>query len=381
MCFFTISGILIPFLSSVPLKNGGFKTLSSQNDLYKLIDNFYDPDQFYDFRNNANNMNILATFYNQMNSSKDFDLLTSFDQAVVVIDFKGDDTFYYNSEEFLESRNSPDANIKALQLNKKAYCFYNIEISSGAEISWENISYTDNHIPILLGSEYKNYYRIGDIIDGSFYNKAMEFEVIGFLKNNCTIKYGNISDLCLDTYMLIPYPPALWKVNGHFQFESILYFAMINCDIVPFVNETQILKDIKEIANQTGFSEFSLVGIDNFQIEHIDLLIFVQDHHILFILSLIIMFIFISIVGCKIFCIIIKYIFLLFSKDHKKFIYWKIFVCHIIMPYGIAFLFGLLLSVFFLKKILLISIFLEAAILLITYIFLYIAGRKYLSRI
>ncbi len=58
--------------------------------------------------------------------------------------------------------------------------------------------------------------------------------------------------------MLIPYPPSLWEVSHDFQFESLLYFAMINCDIVPFVNETRVLKDIKEIANQTGFTNFSL---------------------------------------------------------------------------------------------------------------------------
>ena len=40
--------------------------------------------------------------------------------------------------------------------------------------------------------------------------------------------------------------------------------------------ESQILKNIKSISDETGFSDFSLVGIDNFQIQHIELLLFIQ---------------------------------------------------------------------------------------------------------
>lgn len=58
--------------------------------------------------------------------------------------------------------------------------------------------------------------------------------------------------------MLIPYPSTLWEVDKtNFQFESLLYFAMINCDLLPFVEESQILKNIKSISDETGFSDFS----------------------------------------------------------------------------------------------------------------------------
>lgn len=38
--YFTLSGIFVPFIASIPQSNGGFKTLSSQNDFYKMVDNF-----------------------------------------------------------------------------------------------------------------------------------------------------------------------------------------------------------------------------------------------------------------------------------------------------------------------------------------------------
>ena len=102
LIYFTFLSFLIPFIFSVPLKNGSFKTLSSQSDLYKMIDTFYDPDDFHNFRNSAENINILSNFYNQLNASKNFDVLTSFNQAIPVTNFRGDNSFYYNSETFIE---------------------------------------------------------------------------------------------------------------------------------------------------------------------------------------------------------------------------------------------------------------------------------------
>ena len=61
--YFTLSGVFVPFIASIPQSNGGFKTLSSQNDFYKMVDNFYDPDEFYNFRTDNQNINILANFY------------------------------------------------------------------------------------------------------------------------------------------------------------------------------------------------------------------------------------------------------------------------------------------------------------------------------
>lgn len=380
LIYFTILGILFPFLTSIPLENGGFKTVSSQNDLYKMIDNFYDPDEFYNFRNNANNITILSNFYNQLNLSEDFDILTSFNQCIEVTDFKGDNNFYYNSEEFIETHPSSKVNIKSLQLNQKAYLFYNIEVDDNIEISWDDISYEDKSIPILLGSDYKKYYNYGDIISGNYYSKDMNFEVIGFLKNNCSIKYKSIHDINIDTYMIIPYPPNLWEVKKDFQFESILYFAMINCDILPFINETQILKDMKEISKKTGFSDFSLVGIDNFQIQNIELLLFIQEHKNIVIILMIAIFILINVIGIKLLRIILKEAFIESDKKQKKEHYLNIFTFYIIILYGIAFLFSIFFSVLFLKKILPISIILQILTLILTYLIMYIFTKKELSQ-
>ena len=120
--YFTLSGVFVPFIASIPQSNGGFKTLSSQNDFYKMVDNFYDPDEFYNFRTDNQNINILANFYNTLNASSNFDVLTSFNQAIAVDDFNGDQRFYYNSDEFIDNSQSPTINIKAFPIY--FHCLY-----------------------------------------------------------------------------------------------------------------------------------------------------------------------------------------------------------------------------------------------------------------
>lgn len=376
--YFTLSGVFVPFIASIPQSNGGFKTLSSQNDFYKMVDNFYDPDEFYNFRTDNQNINILANFYNTLNASSNFDVLTSFNQAIAVDidDFNGDQRFYYNSDEFIDNSQSPTINIKALQLNQKAYDFYNIKVEGNSGIAWNSISYKDDSIPVLLGSEYKSFYKIGDIITGNYYSKNTNFEVIGFIETDCSINYKNTSNITLNTYMLIPYPSTLWEVDKtNFQFESLLYFAMINCDLLPFVEESQILKNIKSISDETGFSDFSLVGIDNFQIQHIELLLFIQKNHILFIIGFLIIFILLNILCLYLFSHILKSIYnqSTLRKKHNK-----IFMLNIVIPYGSAFLLGTSLATLFIKKILPISIIIGIITLALIYLINYLFLSKFL---
>ena len=160
LVYFTMLGIATPFLSSVPTGEGGFDTILSENDMYKMIDNFYDPEDFSDFREKPENINMLASFYNELQMS----------------------------DEFVASSNNSAINIKALQVNKEAYDFYKIVVEEGNAIPWESVSYQGTSIPILAGSDYKELYQQGDIIVGNYYSKIVNFEIIGFLRENFYIK-------------------------------------------------------------------------------------------------------------------------------------------------------------------------------------------------
>lgn len=226
LCYFIALGKIVTFLLSTLSEDD--EVILSGNDRYRIADSFYDMKEFYDFIGDPENINVVADFYNNLEKADGFDVLSVYDQALHVKEFKGDDRFYYNSKEFVESNISPWLGIKGMEINKAAFEFYDIEIDSGNSIPQESVLYDDAPLPVLLEAEYK-----GD------------------------------SKFNLDTYIIIPYPGELWHVESDFQFEVILYFAMINCDILKIADEALALQEIKEIPDRTGFSAFSLTEVSS----------------------------------------------------------------------------------------------------------------------
>ncbi|RKJ44800.1 hypothetical protein D7X98_10305 [bacterium 1XD8-76] len=247
---------------------------------YTVKDNYYDEDGFYEFRQSENNINMLADFYNECYDSKVMTLVSVFNQSLFIESFMGDKRFYYNSDEFMEGSQNTQVGIKSVQMNRKTFEFYKMDIEDGTEIDWESIAYKDNvEIPVLLGTDYRDTYKSGDVITGNLYGKEFEFAVAGFLKENSCIYYKTASEFCLDQYIVIPYLVKLWEVEPkNFEFEGILYFAMINCDLITDAGHEAFIEEVKRISDKTGFTEFSIIGIDEFMIKNIPLIVFVWEN-------------------------------------------------------------------------------------------------------
>lgn len=258
ICFGIILGGIILTLSSRKLDSNSYDGLQR----YTVIDNLYDSEQFYDFRQAAYNINCIKDFYNQLNQERDIKVLSIFDQPIPIRDFKGSDEFYYNSKEFLENNPNVDITIKSIQINETAFCYYDLKTENGTNVNWDSINYEDNQIPVFLGAEYKDIYNIGDVLAGNFYSRDFEFYIVDFLEKNSLIYYGNDPEFCIDNYVIIPYPSQMWEVTFDYSFESILYFAMINCDIVTGKNEKDFIQIIKKVSDNSKFIDFSVIKMD-----------------------------------------------------------------------------------------------------------------------
>ena len=95
-------------------------------------------------------------------------LLSLYTQPVNIDDFKGERQFYYNSDAFLEEFKTATPSIKALQINNIAFEYYGLKVKKGKTFNWEEISYENQTLPVVLGSNYEGIYDIGDIIIGSY---------------------------------------------------------------------------------------------------------------------------------------------------------------------------------------------------------------------
>ena len=127
--------------------------------IYRLGDSLLEED-YRKFREDKASMNTLVAFYNYLNQSDELSILSIFNQALYVKNFKGDKAFYYTPEEVLKADPSLTPSIKGIEMNQKAFDFYQLKLAEGKEINWAGVDYQNgSKIPILLGYQYKGVYQ------------------------------------------------------------------------------------------------------------------------------------------------------------------------------------------------------------------------------
>lgn len=232
--------------------------------VYFLGDTLYDDDAFSAFRQDPDRVNSVGDFYNRLTQSPSLTVLSAFYQPVSVRDFQGDAQFYYHSQEFVEANQDSltDMPVKTLQINQQAYAYYGLQTQNGYQFPWADIRYEqDQIVPVVLGPAYQGTYAIGDRFTGEFYGRWLQFEVADFLQEGATATIQNGETIELQTYVVVPYPQQCWTVDPEdFTFESILYFAMINCLVVSSETPDALQTEVAQIASAAGFSDFSLTA-------------------------------------------------------------------------------------------------------------------------
>jgi hypothetical protein len=114
------------------------------------------------------------------------------------------------------NRTNPGLQIlKAFGFTQEVFQNYDMQVSDGRLFDEKDFVYTEGEpYPVLLGAEYKDFYKVGDIIEGSRQTTDDKLIVIGFLKAGTL--FANMDDVAdplitLDRYIIYP----LYKEEIH----------------------------------------------------------------------------------------------------------------------------------------------------------------------
>ncbi|GAA3708074.1 hypothetical protein GCM10022377_22390 [Zhihengliuella alba] len=260
----------------------------AETNMYQLVDRLADPEDFYEFRQSRTNLEQLGAFYDELNEADEFDLLSVFDQPVPVRDFRGNETFDagYGTEGSVGGPYTDEVgrrvqDVKAVQLNQKAFDFYRLAVSEGTPPDWGDVDYSDGAVPVLLGSSYAGVYEVGDVIDGNFYTLPMRMQVTGILEEEASLYYQGEMNFYLDHHLLIPYPPSAEQFAAQDQvFYGILYFAMVNADIaVPRgLSTDQVLGELAEASDHSGFEHYAVANLPDYLLQFSLVKSIIQDN-------------------------------------------------------------------------------------------------------
>lgn len=368
--FLVIVGIFTYLQIGIHTTTKQIQAVYQGKKLYTLIDSLQDADAFSKYRENGTNINRVGQFYNALSSSSDFRFISTFNQPIPIRNFRGGDKFLY-------SENNPG--VKCFQLNQNSFNFYNLKILNGIDFSWDKVDYKTNKIPVLLGSDYREVYNIGDSLFGNYYSKNYEFVVKGFLAPNSFVYYKGNPEFYLDQYIIIPYPPKCYSVDpSAFLFEGILYFAMINGDISSDVSENNLVNKLDRIADETGFNQFEIIGLPAFSHRYSEMVSVISNNQLL--------------LSFSIFCILVLVIFIQHGiarilltrrKDVYK-MYWLtgnsthnlIYIRDVSIPYVFAFILANYFIATCIKRISSVSLFSTLGITIFILITTVISCRK-----
>ncbi|MCL1990028.1 MAG: hypothetical protein FWG67_03975 [Defluviitaleaceae bacterium] len=247
----------------ISLRERMISHLYENYELFNITDTLFDSEEFYMFRQDLTNLNNVAHFYNLAMENEDIYFLSAMNQPIGI--------YQRYSERFnlIEGKQAEDfPNVLTMILNQSVFDFFQLNLVDDVLFNWEEVEPLSEYIPIILGYDYVNDFHVGEIFEGLFYFRAVNFIVAGFLDANSSIFFQHNAEFYLDSYVIVPFPYRLIEndtLDSEDQFYfGILYTAMINGNVATGLSPLALDNLFESIANQTGFLNFMFRGQTTF---------------------------------------------------------------------------------------------------------------------
>lgn len=174
--------------------------------------------------------------------------------------YKGNEKFLDGYEEGRASPDSEYLNLKGYRIGKYFYDIEKPQIESGRYFTQDEFKFLEGDImPVILGSEYKEIYNIGDTFKVQ-YSGEKSVEVIGFFRENTFILEEN-KKVYLDRYISVPSFDIEYKNFDNKEEQSMMefhYYTKLNGRLLLKNNELERISDFQKILNNHKLYDFYL---------------------------------------------------------------------------------------------------------------------------
>lgn len=228
-----IGFISIRYINKVSGFNNWFSTIGSHEETVNILKNdnnsinknkYYgiasrygaeDYPSFFEFFDSENSLERLKNLNKYLNENFDY-LELAFQSLYYIGYYDGEEKFTKSYGTDLDTVNQVIADekgkkmyvtdIKTMQLGKNYYKVFDNRIDIGRNFNIDDYNINDNNkeVNIILGNDYLQYYKLGDIIRLSLHQKLIDFKVIGFYKKDAFINWQN-TDINLNQYIVMPF--------------------------------------------------------------------------------------------------------------------------------------------------------------------------------
>lgn len=186
-----------------------FQQNVAEKNYYDLIETLddaafykYMSDQHYKYKE-------MCQFYQELLDKKELDYTVLCEQEVFVSNVTIPEmclSGYEDGmvEEDIEENGRKISGVKCYQVSQNIFSKFHIEMEQGEKLSEKDYTYKEGRpVSVILGSAYKQQFKIGDKIEVEYLYKMITLQVKGFLKEGEYYSDGQKTKV-LDRYMLIP---------------------------------------------------------------------------------------------------------------------------------------------------------------------------------
>lgn len=273
--FFCIIIIFLLVFVKVIDKNNTFSVKTIQ-----LYDKYDDNNiSIYDVFDENKIIDKFIAIYQMINYESSFEYIEVMDQSLEFLGkYQWIEDVVDGDEESINQEIGNDiiTPLCSLQLSDEVQkqCGISNLISDGRV--WDKDDFLWNEITdinVIMGDDYKEYYKVGDKFEAIYLGKKVTIKIIGFLKNNSTIDYLGY-DEGIDNVILMPALNITSEYIQNSEFEKKLYLQKIECYAKCYTNKqfTELKSIINTINKEYDFKYGYCLMNGNYNVPSLDII-------------------------------------------------------------------------------------------------------------
>ncbi|POZ54485.1 hypothetical protein LYSIN_03820 [Lysinibacillus sphaericus] len=248
-------------------------------NIYQITDDLIGEREI-EFFKDVKNYDILNDFNNGVFKNSKVVFYNAVSQPIGLKQYPSDKKFsaYYEwgaTNDIYEYEGALYQTTKSIQITKSVFDYNVVELVEGQPFDDSAYVYIagKNEIPVILGSDYRQYFKLNDQLELQYYYEKFVGRVVGFAKENAFIFTNYDPQQVLNRYILLPSmslseqpSKLLQKTEVDEIFFRALLLSNIGGHLMTNLNALEVRKEIADIEKVTNFSDYQIIGANSLSV-------------------------------------------------------------------------------------------------------------------
>ncbi|OEB99952.1 hypothetical protein GY31_21025 [Lysinibacillus sphaericus] len=278
---FLFSVVLFVLLVNINISKIEIRSASKFHNynIYQITDDLIGEREI-EFFKDVKNYDLLNDFNNRVFKNSKVVFYNAVSQPIGLKQYPSDKKFsaYYEwgaTNDIYEYEGALYQTTKSIQITKSVFDYNDVELMEGLPFDDSAYVYVagKNEIPVILGSDYRQYFKLNDQLELQYYYEKFVGRVVGFAKENAFIFTNHNPQQVLNRYILLPSmslseqpSKLLQKTEVDEIFFRALLLSNMGGHLMTNLNALEVRKEVADIGKVTNFTNYQIIGANSLSV-------------------------------------------------------------------------------------------------------------------